>query len=356
MLIGGLAVLVIIFSIATGLISRDTVIAGQTEAKRNGVSGGVTQNIQNSNDNLFYLNDTKGTMQLNQQQISDINKDMEESPLIVIRSEDWSEAPVKILDAKIKVVKVPKLYSKDGVELIPSVDQYAVRPYITMMNNTNRRITGILLEFTQENVSNSVIFYNLPSALEPGASYESGISRTRLSSLLSNPESLVVKAVGARFDNEKAWDMRYYELAAKEYRTRSENGEISSENGVLVPPPPPPPPPPAGARRSMSASDPLTSDPPKIIRRSDGVIQSEALRQVTPHYPKEARKQGISGTVVVEITIGETGNVIHARALSGHELLEGPAVEAARQWQFKPTTVNGQYVKVVGTVSFIFQL
>jgi TonB family protein len=48
--------------------------------------------------------------------------------------------------------------------------------------------------------------------------------------------------------------------------------------------------------------------------------------------------------------------VIAARAISGHPLLKDAAVTAARQWQFAPTTVEDKPVKVVGTVTFNFQL
>jgi protein TonB len=64
----------------------------------------------------------------------------------------------------------------------------------------------------------------------------------------------------------------------------------------------------------------------------------------------------VSGPVVVEITVDEEGNVISARAVSGHPLLRDAAVEAARQWNFTPTTLQGEPVKVIGTLTFNFTL
>jgi protein TonB len=62
----------------------------------------------------------------------------------------------------------------------------------------------------------------------------------------------------------------------------------------------------------------------------------------------------VSGAVVVEITIDEEGNVISARAMSGHPLLKDAAVAAARSWKFRPTMLSGQAVKVIGTITFNF--
>lgn len=109
-----------------------------------------------------------------------------------------------------------------------------------------------------------------------------------------------------------------------------------------VPGPPPPP------------SEKL--EPPKIIRKSGGVLQNSAIKRVTPEYPFEAKAAGVGGSVVVEITVDEAGNVISARALSGHELLRGAAVGAARQWKFRGTTLSGVPVKVIGTITFNFNL
>jgi protein TonB len=62
------------------------------------------------------------------------------------------------------------------------------------------------------------------------------------------------------------------------------------------------------------------------------------------------------GAVVVEVTIDENGSVIAASAISGHPLLKDAAVSAARRWKFKPTKLSGQPVKVIGTITFNFQM
>jgi hypothetical protein len=52
----------------------------------------------------------------------------------------------------------------------------------------------------------------------------------------------------------------------------------------------------------------------------------------------------------------EQGDVTSARAISGHPLLKDPAIAAALRWKFAPTQLGGQPVKVVGTLTFNFDL
>ena len=104
------------------------------------------------------------------------------------------------------------------------------------------------------------------------------------------------------------------------------------------------------------AAQQVRPEPPKIIRKSGGVLQTSATRRVEPVYPALARTARVSGSVVVEVTVDEEGNVISARAISGHPLLKDAAVNAARGWQFTQTQLSGVPVKVIGTITFNFNL
>jgi protein TonB len=95
---------------------------------------------------------------------------------------------------------------------------------------------------------------------------------------------------------------------------------------------------------------------PKIIRKSGGVLQTSATNRVEPAYPPLAKAAGVSGAVVVEVTVDEQGDVISARAISGHPLLKDSAMAAARGWKFTPTQLSGSPVKVIGTITFNFSL
>ena len=110
--------------------------------------------------------------------------------------------------------------------------------------------------------------------------------------------------------------------------------------------------------RSTVFAQEQRADPqaPKLIRKSGGVLQASAVRRVEPVYPPLAKAAQVSGSVVVEVTVDETGAVSEARALSGHPLLKDPAVAAARGWRFTPTKLEGVPVKVIGTITFNFEL
>jgi protein TonB len=85
-----------------------------------------------------------------------------------------------------------------------------------------------------------------------------------------------------------------------------------------------------------------------------GKLNSKVLNLPKPEYPEMARRAGASGTVAVEVTIDESGNVIAARAIEGHPLLQAAAVAAARGAQFVPTRLNGEPVKVTGVLTYEF--
>jgi protein TonB len=57
---------------------------------------------------------------------------------------------------------------------------------------------------------------------------------------------------------------------------------------------------------------------------------------------------------VVQVLIDENGNVVSAKAVSGHPLLQAVAVSAARQARFSPTKLSGQPVKVTGVIQYNF--
>lgn len=88
---------------------------------------------------------------------------------------------------------------------------------------------------------------------------------------------------------------------------------------------------------------------------SGGVLNGKAITLPPPAYPAIAKSAKASGTVIVQITIDETGKVISARAVSGHPLLQAAAVQAAYKATFSPTKLSGVPVKVTGTISYKFE-
>ena len=89
---------------------------------------------------------------------------------------------------------------------------------------------------------------------------------------------------------------------------------------------------------------------------SGGILNGKAVSKPQPAFPPIARAARASGTVTVEVLVNEDGDVISAKAMSGHPLLQQSAVEAARLAKFSPTRLSGKPVKVSGFVTYNFPL
>jgi protein TonB len=77
---------------------------------------------------------------------------------------------------------------------------------------------------------------------------------------------------------------------------------------------------------------------------------------VHPVYPAIAQSARVQGVVIVEATIGPDGKVQDARILRSIPLLDAAALEAVKQWEYTPTTLNGVPVPVIMTVTVNFTL
>ena len=81
---------------------------------------------------------------------------------------------------------------------------------------------------------------------------------------------------------------------------------------------------------------------------------ANATKMVTPLYSDVARKSGIEGKVVVEVTLDAEGNVTSTKVVSGPAFLRQSAEDAARRSKFKPATFNGTPIKATGTITYNF--
>jgi TonB family protein len=97
----------------------------------------------------------------------------------------------------------------------------------------------------------------------------------------------------------------------------------------------------------------MSSIGPSIIN-GGSVLNGKAINLPKPAYPPAARAVKAEGTVAVQVTIGENGEVESARAVSGHPLLRAAAVEAARGAKFNPTLLSGNPVKITGIIIYNF--
>lgn len=95
--------------------------------------------------------------------------------------------------------------------------------------------------------------------------------------------------------------------------------------------------------------------PPKL-RIAQGVAEGNILHKVPPHYPEEAKQNHITGDVILDFTIDRNGNVTGLKIISGHPLLASAAVDAVKQWKYKPFLLNGEPVDVETTARIIFRM
>lgn len=92
------------------------------------------------------------------------------------------------------------------------------------------------------------------------------------------------------------------------------------------------------------------------IRQGGAVTQASLINRVQPVYPPLARQTRVSGTVRLHAIISKDGSVQQLEVLSGHPLLVQAALDAVRQWRYRPTLLNGEPVEVDTTIDVIFSL
>jgi len=118
-------------------------------------------------------------------------------------------------------------------------------------------------------------------------------------------------------------------------------GVVGGVVGALPVAPPPPPPAAAG------------SSP---VRIGGNIPPPRKTKHVNPVYPDIAQSSRTQGVVILEATIGPDGKVGDARVIRSIPLLDQAAVDAVRQWEFSPTSLNGIPVSVIMTVTVQFTL
>jgi TonB family protein len=99
------------------------------------------------------------------------------------------------------------------------------------------------------------------------------------------------------------------------------------------------------------------SDSSGTPNRTDGdIMESKLIKRVLPTYPDEAKPKGLTGTVILLLTVNEEGRVSDAKVLQGHPLFSEAAISAVKQWVYSPTMVNGKPVSAIATVVIHFNM
>ncbi len=177
---------------------------------------------------------------------------------------------------------------------------------------------------------------------------------------------------------EKSADVRSEKLQAAISRTvTASSPEVADPDSILhqwawmavrPAPPPPPPPPPRNSATGRNAGGPsspavvswepkaaASEQAPPPIRVEPAVQERKLTTKVNPEYPALAAEIGVTGTVRFVVVIGKDGRTVRETLVSGHPLLVQAAVEAVRQWVYRPTLINGNAVEVVSEVRVDFQ-
>ncbi len=95
---------------------------------------------------------------------------------------------------------------------------------------------------------------------------------------------------------------------------------------------------------------------PTRIRVSSGVQSGLLVRRVNPTYPPLARQARIQGVVLLQAEISKEGNIVNLQLISGHPMLAPAAIDAVKQWKYKPYLLNGEPVEVETQVQVNFTL
>ena len=121
-------------------------------------------------------------------------------------------------------------------------------------------------------------------------------------------------------------------------------GQFGARNGVLN-----------GFGVGVSPMAPPASAPVARPPRISHIMEGNLIFRVQPTYPALARQARIQGSVVLRAIISRDGRIENLQLIDGHPMLVQSAMEAVRQWRYRPYILNDEPVEVetVVTVNFI---
>lgn len=111
----------------------------------------------------------------------------------------------------------------------------------------------------------------------------------------------------------------------------------------------------AGAQPSPKAAVATPADA-SLLTVPPEVAEALLVHRVEPQYPDEAKQSGVQGEVVLQTVIGADGAVKGITTASGDSRLASAAMDAVRQWRFKPYVQNGRSIDVQTQITLKFVL
>ena len=112
---------------------------------------------------------------------------------------------------------------------------------------------------------------------------------------------------------------------------------------------------PDSAIKSLERAQEPTPGVPRV-RISAGVAESFITSKVEPIYPPNAKESGVQGQVLLDAVISTTGDIKHLHFVSGPPVLSTAAMNAVKQWKYRPYMLNGKPVEVDTQVTISFTL
>jgi len=94
----------------------------------------------------------------------------------------------------------------------------------------------------------------------------------------------------------------------------------------------------------------------QTLKVSQGVSQGMLIKRVQPVYPAQARQMGLEGAVQLMASIAKDGSIRSVKLLSGDAILGRAALDAVRQWKYKPYFLNGEPVEIQTQITVNFKL
>jgi protein TonB len=101
----------------------------------------------------------------------------------------------------------------------------------------------------------------------------------------------------------------------------------------------------------------VVAAPPKgPVRLSSKMVEGMLIDKIVPIYPAIAKAAGVQGTIVLQATISKNGTIENLRVVSGNPMLQQAALDAVKNWRYRPYMLNGETIEVETTVNVVFTL
>jgi periplasmic protein TonB len=95
---------------------------------------------------------------------------------------------------------------------------------------------------------------------------------------------------------------------------------------------------------------------PEALKISEGVTQGLLIKKIAPTYPANALKLRKQGAVELLATVSKTGIITKLQVLRGESILAQAAVDAVRQWKYRPFLLNAEPVEIETQITINFKL